>query len=72
MNSIERVKTALEHREPDRVPLDIGGTRVSGIHEAAYRRYRRDLGLPADELQELVRYLRLPKIAEDFRSHVEG
>jgi uroporphyrinogen decarboxylase len=68
MDCVERVKIALEHREPDRAPLDIGGTRVSGIHEIAYREFRRRLGLPPGELQEQIRYLQLPKIAEDFRS----
>ena len=31
IGSIQRVLAALEHREPDRVPLDIGGTRVSSV-----------------------------------------
>ena len=30
--SLERVKTALRHKEPDRVPLDIGGAMVAGIN----------------------------------------
>ena len=25
MNSRERLETALDHREPDRVPIDLGG-----------------------------------------------
>lgn len=32
MNSRERVNFALNHREPDRIPLDLGGTPVSGMH----------------------------------------
>jgi uroporphyrinogen decarboxylase len=32
MSSRERVLTALSHREPDRLPLDLGGTRVTSIH----------------------------------------
>ncbi len=32
----ERVKRALNHQEPDRVPIDLGGY-VCGIHEKAYR-----------------------------------
>ena len=31
MNSRERVLAAVNHREPDRVPIDLGGTRQSGI-----------------------------------------
>lgn len=36
-NSYERVKTALEHREPDRVPFDLGGAMVTGINIKALR-----------------------------------
>ena len=45
MTSRERVRTALAHREPDRIPFDLGGTRVTGIHARAYERLRPALGL---------------------------
>ena len=32
MTSCKRVKTALEHKEPDKIPFDLGGTEVSGIN----------------------------------------
>lgn len=41
----ERVRAALGHREPDRIPFDLGGTRVTGIHARAYERLRPALGL---------------------------
>ena len=31
MNSRERVTMALNHREPDRVPLDLGASAVTGM-----------------------------------------
>jgi uroporphyrinogen decarboxylase len=37
MTSRDRVLAALEHREPDRVPIDLGGNQ-SGIHVKAYMR----------------------------------
>lgn len=37
MNSRERVITTLNHKEPDRVPLDIGSTDVTGITLGAYK-----------------------------------
>jgi uroporphyrinogen decarboxylase len=49
MTSRERVRAALEHREPDRVPFDLGGSRVTGIHVRAYARLRALLGLPAGD-----------------------
>ena len=45
MTSRERVRAALHHQQPDRVPLDLGSTPVTGIHFATYTRLRRALGL---------------------------
>jgi len=45
MNSRQRVLAALNHQEPDRVPLDFSGHRASGINAVAYARLRRFLGL---------------------------
>ena len=45
MNSRERVLSALSHQQPDRVPIDFGGHRSSGIAAMAYRKLRQALGL---------------------------
>ncbi len=45
MNSRERVLAALNHQQPDRVPVDLGGTRSSSISAIAYARLRDRLGL---------------------------
>ena len=45
MSSRERVLAAVNHREPDRVPLDLGGSRVTGIDAGAYVALRAALGL---------------------------
>jgi len=45
MTSRERVLAALNHREPDRVPVDCSGHRSSGIMAIAYARLRDHLGL---------------------------
>jgi uroporphyrinogen decarboxylase len=45
MTSRERVRAALDHREPDRIPFDLGGSRMTGIHIQAYARLRSALGL---------------------------
>ena len=45
MTPRERVRTALDHREPDRIPFDLGGSRMTGIHVSAYPRLREALGL---------------------------
>ncbi|MBP1602076.1 MAG: hypothetical protein H6Q06_2227, partial [Acidobacteria bacterium] len=43
MNSRERVLTTLNHREPDRIPIDLSGHRSSGIAAIAYSRLRKHL-----------------------------
>ncbi len=45
MISRERIITALEHKEPDRVPVDLGGWSDTGIAAIAYRDLRRFLGI---------------------------
>jgi len=60
MTPRERVLTAIDHRQPDRVPIDFGGHRSSGIAAIAYRKLRAALGLPArtirvyDPVQQLA------------------
>lgn len=48
MTSRERVLAAVEHREPDRVPIDLGGTRITGIEPSLYARLREHLGLTGE------------------------
>jgi hypothetical protein len=47
MNSRERVQRALSHREPDRVPVDLGGSDVTGMHASVVYKLRQALGLDA-------------------------
>ena len=60
MTSRERVLATLEHRRPDRVPVDFSGHRSSGIAAIAYAKLRDCLGLPArpirvyDVIQQLA------------------
>jgi len=46
MTARERVMTALNHKEPDSVPIDFGGHRSSGIAAIAYAKLRKFLDLP--------------------------
>jgi uroporphyrinogen decarboxylase len=45
MNSRERLLTSLNHKEPDRLPIDFGGTLSSSIHYQAYEELRQHLGM---------------------------
>ena len=48
MTSRERVRLAINHKEPDRLPVDIGGTYVTGIHVDEYLKIAEYLGLDMD------------------------
>jgi len=64
--SFERVKTALEHKEPDRVPFDLGGSVLTGINRHCYTRLRKYLGLPDREIQIYDVMQQLARIDEDM------
>ncbi len=46
MNSRERLLAAIDHKEPDRVPIDIGATPSSGISLVAYQNLVKHIGMP--------------------------
>ena len=48
MNSRERVLAAINRQEPDRVPIDLGGTAATGIVVNSYLRLKQAYGLPTD------------------------
>ncbi len=63
LTSRERVLAALDHREPDRVPIDLGGNQ-SGIHRVAYENLLARLGLRETvEIMDLVQQLARPSEA---------
>ena len=56
--SFQRVITALEHKEPDRVPIDLGGTAVTGINIHALRVLKEYLGIPGPvQLKDIITQL---------------
>jgi len=62
MNSRERVVATLNHKEPDKVPLDIGGTIISSITTKAYADLRDYLGMPKEDIKIFDHVQRLPYI----------
>ena len=59
MTSRERVLKAVNFQKPDRVPVDLGGTRASGIAASAYDRLKKRFGIhtatkTADSMQILA------------------
>jgi uroporphyrinogen decarboxylase len=73
MTSRERVLTSLNHRQPDRVPIDLSGHRSSGIAAIAYARLRRHLGLAEKPIRVYDQVQQLAIVDEDVlqRFHVD-
>lgn len=66
MNSRERIQRAIHHEPVDRVPIDVGGTRQSGIAAMAYAALRRHLRLdPARPIRVFDVYQMLAEIDVD-------
>lgn len=58
MTSRERVLRAINHQEPDRVPIDLAATRQSGISASSYHRLKKHLGLNTPtQLVDLIQML---------------
>lgn len=65
MTSRGRVLAALEHREPDRVPVDLSGHRSSGISALLYPKLRKLLGLPPSPVRVYDPIQQLAIVEED-------
>ena len=63
MTSRERILAAIEHRQPDRVPVDLGATPSSGISAIAYGNLKRHLGLTQghNRVYDVVQQLAQPE-----------
>jgi len=72
MNSRERVKAALSHKTPDRVPLDLGASAVTGMSVASVYALRQALGLdqPGTPVKVIEPYQMLGEIATDLQDAV--
>ncbi len=62
MSSRQRVLQALNHQEPDRIPIDLGATIVSSIVKKAYIDLKHYLVLPVEEIQMLDYVQQLPYV----------
>jgi hypothetical protein len=72
MTSRERVQTALRHRKPDRVPLDIGGTDCTGIHASTYCKLREALGIQGGPPKVFDTFQMLAEVEEGVRRRLDA
>ena len=65
LSSEERIKLALEHKEPDRVPFDLGSTPVTGITVGAYKNLLAHLGIKKEEIRIIDIIQQLAEVDEE-------
>lgn len=66
MDSRERVLRAISRQQPDRVPIDLGGSLVTGINAMAHARLRRFLGINREPLRVNQIILLLAEVDEQL------
>ena len=64
MKPRERVMLALNHKEPDRIPIDLGGSICSSIHKKAYIELKKHLDMELEELKMADYVQQLPYLDE--------
>jgi len=67
MNRRERVLAALRHEEADGIPLDLGGTAVTGVHVSCVAALREHYGLEKRPVKVHEPYQMLGLIDEDLK-----
>ncbi|MCL4417685.1 MAG: methyltransferase [Actinobacteria bacterium] len=72
MTSRERVSMALNHKEPDRVPVDFGGSVVTGIHASALHRLRKTLNLKDNVVKVYEPMMMLGLVEDDVIRAIGG
>jgi len=67
MLSAERVRLAVAHTEPDRIPVDFGSTPVSGIHVSVVAALREYYGLDRHLVKVNEPYQMLGEVEDDLK-----
>jgi hypothetical protein len=70
MSSRSKVQTALDHREPDAVPIDFGSTAVTGLHVSAVAALRDHYGLERRPVRVHEPYQMLGLLDEDLKQAI--
>jgi len=71
MTSRERVLTALNHKKPDRVPIDLGGCICTSINVMAYQKLKSHLGFsdPRSRVGNILLFV--PEVEEEMRRKLQ-
>jgi len=67
MTSRERVRLAINHKEPDVIPLDLGSTLVTGISAIAYAKLKKALGITKGKIKVYDPFQMLSEVEDDVK-----
>jgi len=69
MISRERIKCTLDHKQPDKLPVDFGSSPTTGIHVSVVYRLRQHYGLdkPGTPVKVIEPYQMLGDVADDLK-----
>lgn len=67
MTSRERIRKAINHEQPDKVPLDLGATPVTGIAASAYERLRKAFGFGKGKVKVYEPFQILGEVEDEAR-----
>ncbi len=70
VTSRDRMRATLDHREPDRIPIDFGGTPVTGVHVSVVAALRDHYGLEPRLVKVHEPYQMLGVIDDDLKQAI--
>jgi uroporphyrinogen-III decarboxylase len=71
MTSRQRVIAALNHQQPDRCPIDLGSSAITGMNASTMYRLRKALGLEDRPIKVIEPFQMLGKVDEDLAKLVQ-
>ncbi|MFH1074970.1 MAG: uroporphyrinogen decarboxylase family protein [Candidatus Firestonebacteria bacterium] len=72
MTRRERVLAAINHKEPDRIPRDLGGMDSTGIHGVAYNKLKKYLGIEDGKTLVYDPYQQVVKVELSVQEKIKG
>jgi len=70
MTSRERVRASINHKQPDRVPLDLGSTLVTGIQAGIYAKLKKALGITGGVVKVYDPFQMLAEVEENVKKMI--
>jgi len=70
MTSKERIRAAIEHRQPDQLPVDFGASFITGVHCSVVEALRRHYGLEERPVKICEPYQMLGLVEDDLKDAI--